>query len=241
LRKLFHDGRTNTASTRRLDAGPVARLASGRQIVRVSASTEATVSTEPTASAGAIVARLVEHRGEFLGFLQRRVGDRALAEDLLQEAFARSLDKAGQIEQEESAVAWFYRVLRNSITDYQRRTGSRAQKLEALQRELSEPVEPELERAVCECVRGLAETLKPEYAAALRAVEVQGMPVKDFAAAQGISSNNAAVRVFRAREALRLQVKKCCGSCADDNCRDCTCHADHTPIAYPDGSSPRHG
>lgn len=170
------------------------------------------------------MARLVEHRHEFLGFLERRVGDRALAEDLLQEAFARSLSKADQLEQEESAVAWFYRVLRNSITDYRRRAGSNAHKLEALQRELSESAEPELERAVCQCVGGLAETLKPEYAAALRAVEVQGMPVKDFATAEGISSNNAAVRVFRAREALRLQIKKCCGACADNQCRDCTCH-----------------
>ena len=46
----------------------------------------------------------------------------------------------------------------------------------------------------------------------------------DFATTAGISSSNAAVRVFRAREALRLQVKRCCGACADDNCRDCTCH-----------------
>jgi RNA polymerase sigma-70 factor (ECF subfamily) len=74
-------------------------------------------------------------------------------------------------------------------------------------------------------VKGLAATLKPEYAAALQAVEVEGVPVKDFATAAGITAGNAAVRVFRAREALKLQVKRCCGSCADDNCRDCTCHA----------------
>lgn len=180
-------------------------------------------------SAANIVSGLVERRHEFLGFLERRLGSRALAEDLLQEAFARSLQKADQLEHEESAAAWFYRMLRNSIIDYQRRTGSHAQKLEALRRELAEPAEPEVARAVCQCVSGIAETLKPEYAAALKAVEVQGMAVKDFAASEGISSNNAAVRVFRAREALRLQLKKCCGSCADDNCRDCTCHVTSAP------------
>ncbi len=178
-----------------------------------------------TPAVSSVIEQLVEHRHEFLGFLQRRLGDRALAEDLLQEAFTRGLHKAEQIEQQESAVAWFYRVLRNSITDYRRRAAAHAGKLEALQRELSEPAEPEVERAVCRCVSGLARTLKPEYAAALDAVEVQGMQVKAFAEAEGISSNNAAVRVFRAREALRAQLKKCCGSCADDQCRDCTCHA----------------
>jgi RNA polymerase sigma factor (sigma-70 family) len=181
---------------------------------------------EPAESAN-VVARLVEHRHEFLGFLQRRLGDRALAEDLLQEAFARSITSAGQLEREESAVAWFYRVLRNAITDHQRRAGASARKLDALAKELEPPAGPELERAVCHCVKGLAATLKPEYAAALQAIEVEGVGVKDYAAAQGISSSNAAVRVFRAREALRRSVERCCGSCADDNCRDCTCH--HSP------------
>jgi RNA polymerase sigma factor (sigma-70 family) len=182
------------------------------------ASDEATTAVTPLAA-------LVAHRHEFLAFLHRRLGDRALAEDILQDAFARSVTKLEQLEQEESAVAWFYRVLRNAVTDYQRRSGVALRKLDELSRELSESAEPETHAAVCECVKGLAATLKPEYAAALQAVEVEGVAVKDFASATGITAGNAAVRVFRAREALKVQVKRCCGSCADDNCRDCTCHA----------------
>ena len=181
--------------------------------------------SEQAESSAAPLATLVAHRHEFLGFLQRRLGDRALAEDILQEAFTRSIGKLTQLEQEESAVAWFYRVLRNAVTDYQRRQGVAARKLDQLSRELSEPAEAETHAAVCQCVKGLAATLKPEYAAALQAVEVEGVPVKDFAIKSGITPGNAAVRVFRAREALKLQVKRCCGSCADDNCRDCNCHA----------------
>ena len=183
----------------------------------------------PAESTAAPLATLVAHRHEFLGFLQRRLGDRALAEDILQEAFARSVGKLTQLEQEESAVAWFYRVLRNAVTDYQRRSGVAKRKLDELSRELSEPTEPETHAAVCQCVKGLAATLKPEYAAALQAVEVEGVAVKDFATQSGITAGNAAVRVFRAREALKQQVKRCCGSCADDNCRDCTCHAPVPP------------
>jgi RNA polymerase sigma factor (sigma-70 family) len=177
----------------------------------------------PEQPASAVVTRLVAHRHEFLAFLQRRLGNRALAEDILQEAFARSMTKVEQLEHEESALAWFYRVLRNAVTDYQRRRGVAERQLHELARELEEPVEPETHAAVCQCVKGLAASLKPEYAEALQAVEVEGVPVKDFAAAAGISSNNAAVRVFRAREALKVQVQRCCGSCADDHCRDCTC------------------
>jgi RNA polymerase sigma-70 factor (ECF subfamily) len=179
----------------------------------------------PPDSAPPVVQRLVESRHEFLSFLERRLGDRALAEDILQEAFARSLTHAYQLESEESAVAWFYRILRTALTDYRRRQASASRKLDELARQLDEPSEPEVKAAVCQCVKGLAATLKPEYAAVLQAVEVEGMAVKDFADSAGISKSNAAVRVFRAREALKQQLERCCGSCADDNCRDCTCHS----------------
>jgi RNA polymerase sigma factor (sigma-70 family) len=181
---------------------------------------------QPTETTPAVIQRLVENRHTFLAFLQRRVGDRALAEDILQEAFARGIDKAQQIDNEESAVAWFYRVLRNAVTDHRRRAGAAGRKLDELSRELTDvSAEPELHGAVCQCVTGLAQTLKPEYAQALQAVEVEGVPVKDFAAASGITAGNAAVRVFRAREALRAQLQRCCGSCADEGCRDCNSHA----------------
>lgn len=172
-----------------------------------------------------VVTALVRNHRDFLGFLQRRVGDRALAEDILQEAFVRGLDKLGTLENDESATAWFYRILRNAVIDHHRRRASGDRKLEAFAAELEQYVEPEpeLRGAVCRCVGELANTLKPEYAEALRRVEIDGVPVKDYAAEAGVTSNNAAVRVFRAREALRKQVVRSCGTCADHGCLDCTC------------------
>jgi len=192
------------------------------------------VSDAIEASSSDVLARLVAHRHEFLGFLEKRLGSRAVAEDILQDAFTRSLDKLSQLEQEESAVAWFYRVLRNATTDYQRRSSVASKGLQAFAQELAGDAEPETMAAVCQCVQGLAATLKPEYAAALQAVEVEGAKVVDFAQAQGITSGNAAVRLFRAREALKVRLKRCCGSCADDGCRDCTCHAQSVPAAKSD-------
>lgn len=172
-----------------------------------------------------IVVALVQNHRDFLAFLQRRVGDRALAEDILQEAFVRGLDKLGTLEQGESATAWFYRILRNAVIDHHRRRASATRQLDAFARELEQHAEPEVEikSAVCQCVGELAGTLKPEYAEALRRVELDGLAVKDYATEAGISSNNAAVRVFRAREALRKQVARSCGTCADHGCLDCTC------------------
>ena len=168
---------------------------------------------------------IAENRRAFLSFLERRVGHRETAEDLLQESFARSLDRV-PLEAEESVTAWFYRVLRNGVIDHYRRRGASERALSSLQKELEEaPPEPSPDErdSVCRCVVTLSETLKPEYATALRRVEVDGLSVRDLASEVGITPNNAAVRLFRARETLRKRVVRWCGSCAERGCVDCTC------------------
>jgi RNA polymerase sigma-70 factor (ECF subfamily) len=173
----------------------------------------------------AIVAKLVGNHREFLAFLERRVGSRSEAEDILQEAFVKSVEHADSVRDEESAVAWFYRTLRNAVVDHHRRRGASGRAMDAFARELGDAVEPakDVVASVCACVRSLSDTLKPEYADALRRIDVEGMSVQSYAAELGIEANNAAVRVHRAREALRKRVKAACGSCADHGCLDCTC------------------
>ncbi len=51
------------------------------------------------------VTALVENHRTFLAFLERRLGDRALAEDLLQDAFVKGLDKASSLRDQEAVVA----------------------------------------------------------------------------------------------------------------------------------------
>jgi len=175
-------------------------------------------------AADEVVVRLLDREGEFLAFLEHRLGDRALAEDLLQDAFARGLPKLEGV-QPASAVQWFYQVLRNAMVDLSRRRGTSAAATERLARQLADDWEPspDTRDAICRCVGELAKTLKPEYASAIAAVEVEGQSLKDFADLAGISRSNAGVRLFRARQALKKQVQACCGRCADHGCIDCSC------------------
>ncbi|MDY7229885.1 RNA polymerase sigma factor [Hyalangium rubrum] len=174
---------------------------------------------------GDIVSVLVENHREFLRFLERRVGSRAVAEDILQEAFIRGIGKAETLRSEESAVAWFYQTLRNALIDHARRAGAAERALTAVAAEVekAQPPDAELQDAVCKCVGRLASTLKPEYAEALRRVEVDGLSVTSFAEEAGITANNASVRLFRARQALKKQLEVSCGTCASHGCLDCTC------------------
>lgn len=186
------------------------------------------MSHEPSAALDPAVAqRLVADHRAFLAFVERRVESRAIAEDILQEAFVRGIERGSQIRDEESATAWFYRVLRNAIIDHHRRHGTASRGLEALANELDEQVlpPPDVQDLVCRCITGLTDALKPEYAEALRRIEIEGVAVKDYGAEIGITANNAAVRVYRARKALREHVIRSCGTCAEHGCIDCTCGA----------------
>ena len=177
----------------------------------------------PESTSSSLEALVTNHQS-FLAYVERRVGDRATAEEIVQDAFVRALDHGGEIR--DSMVGWFYRVLHNAVVDHLRRRAVVNRRLEQFAAELATAGGDETADAagvVCRCIAGLATTLRPDYADALRAIEVDGMPVKDYAAARGISTSNAGVRIFRARDALRRQIARSCGTCAAHGCQDCSC------------------
>lgn len=172
-----------------------------------------------------VVALLVASHARFLAFLQRRVASRDLAEDILQEAFARALARGESLRADESAVAWFYRLLRNAIIDQHRRSAAQQRSLDAVaaEAEVSAALDDELMTTVCECMNELVETLKPEYADVVRSVDLRELSVADYAKSAGITANNAGVRLHRAREALFKSLVLACGTCASHGCLDCSC------------------
>lgn len=169
---------------------------------------------------------ILDRRERFLDFLKGRVHSEELAREILQDTLVRSFEKGGQLRDEETVVAWFYRLLRNAIIDHRRRSDAAARALTRWADE-SDDVQPaldeQLEGVVCSCIAGLLTTLKPEYADAIRSVDLDGDAVHTFAEENGITPNNAAVRLHRARHALERSVRVACGACATHGCVDCTC------------------
>src|SRR5881394_953212 len=122
-------------------------------------------SESPGSLSPAAVQRLVDSHRQFLAFLQTRVESRAAAEDILQSAFVRGLERGAEVRDEESAVAWFYRVLRNATIDHYRHRASTERAHEGWVREFGslEVPEAEVKQEICQCISTLIETLKPEY------------------------------------------------------------------------------
>ena len=180
------------------------------------------------------LAVLVENRARFLGFLEKRVGSRDAAEEILQQAYLRGMDRGGGLRAGESAVAWFYRLLRNALVDHHRRCDAERRALAASAGDEAAAAGDDgaLLEAVCGCVTGLVATLKPELADIVRGVDLGGVPLRAYAARAGITANNAAVRLHRARQALGRQLRRTCAAGSVAALRDCDCAcADPAPAA----------
>lgn len=168
-------------------------------------------------------ARLAEQHSRFLQFLRARVGDLATAEDILQAAYLKALERGAQLRSAESSIAWFYRVLRNAIIDHYRQQSVRARAMNEWAANWSEAWEPELRAEVCSCIVEAVSALKPQYRAAIEQVDLGGESVEAFARAQRTTPNNASVRLHRARKAVARHITAICGVNAIDECLDCTC------------------
>lgn len=170
------------------------------------------------------VGRLVQSHRQFLAFLERQLPSREAAEDVLQTALVKSLERADQLVDDERLTAWFYRVLRNGVTDWYRRRAAFSKTQDG---NAQEPTSPTLlvddVSALCRCFEPLLGDLKTEYSAAIIAVDLQERSLQDFALSEGITPQNARVRLHRGRKALRARLLKACGTCATHGCLDCTC------------------
>jgi len=171
------------------------------------------------------LAVLVDNRARFLAFLEKRVGGREAAEEILQQAYVRGMARGGGLRAGESAVAWFYRLLRNALVDHWRRCDAERRALAAYAGEAAAAAADDgaLLEAVCGCVTGLVETLKPDLADVIRNVDLGGVPLRAYATRAGVTANNAAVRLHRARQALGRQLRRTCAASSVAALRDCDC------------------
>ena len=67
---------------------------------------------------------LLQSQARFLRFLERRMGSRTDAEDVLQTAFLRLVAQGDSLRDDEKLIPWFYQLLRNLVVDHYRHRGA---------------------------------------------------------------------------------------------------------------------
>lgn len=167
---------------------------------------------------------LLLHLEAFVAFVQKRVRDPELAADVVQTALAKALSRQDQLQDEPRLLAWFWRILRNTVAEVHRRRATAARGLGELPVGVDD-LPAAAVQAVCACLAGAVATLPHAQAEVLQAVDLdQGDPAA-VAARLGITTNNLNVRRHRARQALLGALQATCRLCAAHGCLDCDCGA----------------
>ena len=168
---------------------------------------------------------LLEHLDAVLGYARKKIGDPDVAADVVQESLLKALEAAPTLRDDDKVLPWFYRILNNTITDLYRRRGVEARYQPVLAQDLDAAVEPEAYAVVCRCFEPLLPTLKPDYAALIKALELGDEDPRAVAARLGITPGNLKVRRHRARQQLRRRLEETCRACAVHGCLDCSCRS----------------
>lgn len=177
-----------------------------------------------------IIEQLLQHRGRLLTYVQSKLNDTNLAEDVLQESLMKALKAAPELRDEEKLLPWFYSILNHAITDIYRRQQVEQRSLQQIAQEQMLEAEPQAEQVLCACFLDLIPTLKPEYAELIEQLELSDREPAEIAAQLGITPNNLKVRRHRARQALRQRLEESCRVCAKHGCLDCTCEKGNASI-----------
>ncbi|MEE9405483.1 MAG: RNA polymerase sigma factor SigZ [Algisphaera sp.] len=142
-------------------------------------------------------------------FLQRRVGNDHVAEDLLQEVFLRIHRGLPALKNDQRIGPWVYRIARNAVTDHYRR--KRVSAVNLVDHEPAQPNEPEvIDPQLAACLRMMLECLPAEQRDAVVRVDLEGESQGDYAKAQAMSLSGAKSRVQRGRRLLKKNLLDCC-------------------------------
>lgn len=169
---------------------------------------------------------LTENLERFRAFAQSRLGDPELAADVVQDALLKALRAPARLNEGDNLVAWFYRILRNTIIDLHRRKAAQVKALEQFGHELDDAPDEETKNFICACIHRLLPALKPEYAEAVRRVDFEQQPMAEVAAGLGVTAGNLKVRLHRARKQLKERLVETCQLCAAHGCLNCECDSD---------------
>ncbi len=156
-----------------------------------------------------------ELSGPLLRYLARYVGDRQLAEDLLQETLIRIARGLPGFEQRSNLTTWAFSIATRVAADHYRQPANRMAIVDIA--DASEPPAAEGaadERLVIDemnaCVRQVIDSLPEDYRAALVLHDLEGMTAAQAAEISGCTVATAKMRIHRARARLAEALEREC-------------------------------
>lgn len=170
---------------------------------------------------------LAEHGDALFRYAMKRVGDRDLAEDLVQDTFVAALRAADDFQGRSQVQTWLIGILRHKIADHMRKLARQRQR-DAKHREESvqsdvfhnghwrvglkpwpnhaiaaDPAQSVEMQEFWSVLDSCREKLPAKLAAAFRMRDLEQLPMADICETLEITATNLSVRLHRARVLLR--------------------------------------
>lgn len=149
------------------------------------------------------------HADAIYGFAVQRLGDRGLAEELVQEVFTRVWRSAGDFDGRRGSFrAWLYGIARHAVIDMERRRAARPP-MAAEGRPAVEPTAEPIEQAILRWqIQSALARLTPEHREVIRLVRFEGLPLAEVAERTGLPLGTVKSRLSYALRALRLALEE---------------------------------
>jgi RNA polymerase sigma-70 factor (ECF subfamily) len=163
-----------------------------------------------------------ELSGPLRRYLERLVGNRATADDLLQETLLKIARALPEFEGRSSVKTWAFTIATRVATDHFRRPHSRAQMVEIDEREPAHVLDAEIDQRLVidemsSCVREVIDSLPEDYRTALVLHDLEGQTAAQVAEIAGCSLANAKIRIHRARRRLKEALNEECSFYRDED------------------------
>ena len=145
---------------------------------------------------------IIENQKRFLSFIKTKVGSESLAEEILQQSFLKAIKSVHQVHDADKLVSWLYKIIKNSISDHYRSSNKMSELPVDLE---SEEIGFDDKKSICECIEGVLNSLKEDYAEIIRKLDLNEEDTHEVASELKISPENLKVRRHRARKKLKEQ------------------------------------
>ena len=159
---------------------------------------------------------LMDHRPAIQAFINRLVGNHALADDLTQETYIRAERSLKKLRNEKSGKSWLHSIALNLVRDNfrsrQRAPASTSDK--ALIEQLEDAADNQEERALkgemSDCIARYLATMPSPQCDVLALHDMAGLSHKEIAAQLDLSEANTRVILHRGRAALQKILEENC-------------------------------
>lgn len=150
-----------------------------------------------------------EFRRGLLAYIQSKVENGAVAEDLLHEVFLKAMKALDRGQSPADLPAWLHRIASNTVIDHYRTRRPTTPLPADLQTRDSDGLPPADQR-LAHCLRPFIKELPSPYRETLLATAIEGRTLRSVSEAEGVSESAIKSRVSRGRRQLRERLHRCC-------------------------------